>query len=1212
MRQLESSASLDSMTSSTTSSSGPKEEADEGETHQGREEAVSPRSEPISRSSVSVEHQELAQPSAKASSRSRPSPRETSHHFDSVPPLSDKPASPSKDTPGALSPVRTVPDHGHGHEEAQNSSPETTAQTPSQKEGGSSEQGQQQMHEAYQQNPQDDTSPYKPNNTLPRPQTLQQQQHLSLDSAPHPSLPNPNHPSAHPRPYPPQPQQQLHHSPYAQPLHRSAPPSPYYPARPHHGPSKPFSGQQGQGPGMGAIALPHHGPPEYAMPPPPPPFFGSNPSSVPPSPGSRRPIIYPGQPVMSPGSHSGPLADARPGPPFHAAGGYKHPYMHPGYPQEYQQPGYYQTSDGWRPVPAPALQKKPKDLDIAMWVGNVLSDTTVAELKAIFEAEPTEAEGNIPHDVPEAKVQSRLERMRLEGSPLLDSSSSGGEGSSPAGSGHGKRKPKPGQKKSRSSSSLGYAESRYFIMKSLNEEDLKLSAQFGLWATQEHLVPILNEAFMNSKNVYLVFSANKSGEFFGYARMMDFISTENEATMMAGREDQIWQPALEIPLSPEMKAAMLEEIEQAAKEGRQLTFDEAEAISRASTTTKSWGIMFPVKWIDVHKVPFAKTTHMLNPLYENREVKVSKDGTEVEPTIGEQLVSLFKKSTSGRKGRGSVSGTTSRTNSEAGDSRRSSVAGDTNSLAPLSTQRTTSSRRSSVMSTRSTGSGGGDRRPSLEPSRSQGSNSKASHSPHPSSHRSQFGTEGYQSPHSSSSGYRSSTRTQYYNSSNTPQGLYSDHPGTQEHPRSGWNSKTNYRGGHGGYISSPYGAGPHVQQGGYYSQDQSPGYRKGGPGGGKYNASYHPGPHSASGTGAGGSYEGPSSFGSPHNNRRQGGSQPSTSPGHYRANVSPPGADNLKHSAGGSPPALGGPGQAGSHDHGGYSGGARGGPMAGGQGPSYPAGGMMPPHPGMYTGQGPHGAHYASFPPPGYPMMPPYMGYSYVPGPNPFMHGTMAWHPGQGPPMPGGLIPGPSMVSGHAASMPMIPGAHGEIHGMEGMVPLIGYDGLAYGYIPAEEAYHQHMYGYGYMPHGSGALGHHGETQEESEGNEVETGEGVHDNDEGDEGETTAGGLEDDEKQQTSRSRSLTDSTRTLTQGEDEGEDEGEEETSRVRTRTSRSISSSTTVSSSSTLIPPSGNSRKKSSTATTVTISKDGKEGESHGVDGDAEVIEGTDTVHE
>lgn len=129
--------------------------------------------------------------------------------------------------------------------------------------------------------------------------------------------------------------------------------------------------------------------------------------------------------------------------------------------------------------------------------------------------------------------------------------------------------------------------------------------------------------------------------------------------------------------------------------------------------------------------------------------------------------------------------------------------------------------------------------------------------------------------------------------------------------------------------------------------------------------------------------------------------------------------------------------------------------MAGGQGLAHPGGGMMPPHPGMYAGQGPHGAHYATFPPPGYPVMPPYMGYSYVPGPNPYMHGAMAWHPGQGPPMPGGMMPGPSMVSGHAATMAMLPGAHGEVHGMEGMVPMIGYDGLTYGYIPAEEAYHQ-------------------------------------------------------------------------------------------------------------------------------------------------------------
>ena len=117
---------------------------------------------------------------------------------------------------------------------------------------------------------------------------------------------------------------------------------------------------------------------------------------------------------MSPGSHAAPVTDVRTAPPFHVAGGYKRPYMHPGYPQDYQHAGYYQTSEGWRPAPVTTLQKKPKELDKAMWVGNVLNDTTVAELKAIFEAEPTEAEGNIPHDIPEVSFRKGSVRYLLK------------------------------------------------------------------------------------------------------------------------------------------------------------------------------------------------------------------------------------------------------------------------------------------------------------------------------------------------------------------------------------------------------------------------------------------------------------------------------------------------------------------------------------------------------------------------------------------------------------------------------------------------------------------------------------------------------------------------------------------------------------------------------------------------------------------------------
>ena len=40
----------------------------------------------------------------------------------------------------------------------------------------------------------------------------------------------------------------------------------------------------------------------------------------------------------------------------------------------------------------------------------------------------------------------------------------------------------------------------------------------GLWATQRHNEGILDQAFRTSKEVYLIFSVNKSGEFYGYAK----------------------------------------------------------------------------------------------------------------------------------------------------------------------------------------------------------------------------------------------------------------------------------------------------------------------------------------------------------------------------------------------------------------------------------------------------------------------------------------------------------------------------------------------------------------------------------------------------------------------------------------------------------------------------------------------------------------------
>lgn len=60
---------------------------------------------------------------------------------------------------------------------------------------------------------------------------------------------------------------------------------------------------------------------------------------------------------------------------------------------------------------------------------------------------------------------------------------------------------------------------RFFILKSLTQFDLDLSVENGLWATQKHNEAILDQAYRTSGEVILIFSVNKSGEFYGYARM---------------------------------------------------------------------------------------------------------------------------------------------------------------------------------------------------------------------------------------------------------------------------------------------------------------------------------------------------------------------------------------------------------------------------------------------------------------------------------------------------------------------------------------------------------------------------------------------------------------------------------------------------------------------------------------------------------------------
>ncbi|GAA5942074.1 hypothetical protein JCM10213_003793 [Rhodosporidiobolus nylandii] len=352
-------------------------------------------------------------------------------------------------------------------------------------------------------------------------------------------------------------------------------------------------------------------------------------------------------------------------------------------------------------------------------------------------------------------------------------------------------------------------ERRYFILKSHDEADLRLSVETGLWATQAHNEPVLQQAFRTAKTVYLIFGANGQGAWYGYARMVGPISTatssagsrpswssRDTATLSSGGnagatsltaqsqtilEDEDEEassiperPALVLtdpqhatasPLgispqaettarylagagsapaslapsaalapsrvSKEEKQAMSIEADLVARETadklyippdvaaraavvsvagvarpkaasfddkaveqrriaeseaivseelggarRQLLENEAEknnkklelvedkteeggratALSggaaptgnvslsvpqRQQTAPSTWGTPFAVEWIKVANLPFIKTRLIRNSFNGNREVKISRDGTEVEPAAGEALLSAF-------------------------------------------------------------------------------------------------------------------------------------------------------------------------------------------------------------------------------------------------------------------------------------------------------------------------------------------------------------------------------------------------------------------------------------------------------------------------------------------------------------------------------------------------------------------------------------------
>ncbi|XP_036384365.1 3'-5' RNA helicase YTHDC2 [Megalops cyprinoides] len=138
---------------------------------------------------------------------------------------------------------------------------------------------------------------------------------------------------------------------------------------------------------------------------------------------------------------------------------------------------------------------------------------------------------------------------------------------------------------------------RYFIMKSSNQRNIEISQQKGIWSTTPSSELKLNRAFQESSSVFLIFSVQGSGHFQGYARMCSDIGPEQ---------------------------------------------------------CQDWGFMglggvFKVEWIRKERLPFQFAHQLVNPWNDNKKVQISRDGQELEPQAGGQLLQLWDRLPGGKQ-----------------------------------------------------------------------------------------------------------------------------------------------------------------------------------------------------------------------------------------------------------------------------------------------------------------------------------------------------------------------------------------------------------------------------------------------------------------------------------------------------------------------------------------------------------------------------------
>ncbi|KAK2721614.1 YTH domain-containing protein 1-like [Artemia franciscana] len=146
-----------------------------------------------------------------------------------------------------------------------------------------------------------------------------------------------------------------------------------------------------------------------------------------------------------------------------------------------------------------------------------------------------------------------------------------------------------------------FRDARFFLIKSNNQENIDLAMSLGVWSTPPVNDAKLNEAFKEARNVILIFSVKESGHFCGIARL----ATES-------RRDTSPVP-WKLP----------------------------EGLS-----ARALGGVFKIDWICKKDLAFSRVSHLYNPWNEGKNVKIGRDGQEIEPHVGAELCRLFEEDSS--------------------------------------------------------------------------------------------------------------------------------------------------------------------------------------------------------------------------------------------------------------------------------------------------------------------------------------------------------------------------------------------------------------------------------------------------------------------------------------------------------------------------------------------------------------------------------------